>query len=86
MKLKLNQEEIQELHITRNKDGTFNIHCETTPYKKKYNEELTDEIFVDMPVEEIAQVLLNFATVTSIEDISNLFIKNMMIGGMEEDE
>ena len=37
MKLKLIQEEIQELHITRNKDGTFNIHCETTPYKKKYN-------------------------------------------------
>lgn len=37
MKLKLNQEEIQELHIIRNKDGTFNIHCETTPYKKKYN-------------------------------------------------
>ena len=37
-------------------------------------------------VEEIAQTLLNYATVTSIEDISNLFIKNMMMGGMEEDE
>ena len=55
-------------------------------YKKNYNEELTDEIFADMPVEEIAQTLLNYATVTSIEDISNLFIKNMMMGGMEEDE
>lgn len=39
-----------------------------------------------MPVEEIAQTLLNYATVSSIEDISNLFIKNMMMGGMEEDE
>lgn len=55
-------------------------------YKKNYNEELTDEIFSDMPVEEIAQTLLNYATVSSIEDISNLFIKNMMMGGMEEDE
>ena len=55
-------------------------------YKKNYNEELTDEIFADMPVEEIAQTLLNYATVSSIEDISNLFIKNMMMGGMEEDE
>lgn len=55
-------------------------------YKKNYNEELTDEIFADMPVEEISQTLLNYATVSSIEDISNLFIKNMMIGGMEEDE
>ena len=55
-------------------------------YKKNYNEELTDEIFADMPVEEIAQTLLNYATVSSIEDISNLFIKNMMMGGMDEDE
>ena len=55
-------------------------------YKKNYNEELTDEIFADIPVEEIAQTLLNYATVSSIEDISNLFIKNMMMGGMEEDE
>ena len=55
-------------------------------YKKNYNEELTDENFADMAVEEIAQTLLNYATVTSIEDISNLFIKNMMLGGMEEDE
>lgn len=55
-------------------------------YKKRYNEELTDEIFSDMPVEEIAQTLMNYATVTSIEDISNLFIKNMMMGGMEDDE
>ena len=47
---------------------------------------VTDEIFADMPVEEIAQTLLNYATVSSIEDISNLFIKNMMMGGMEEDE
>ena len=59
---------------------------EGSVYKKNYNEELTDEIFADMPVEEIAQTLLNYATVSSIEDISNLFIKNMMMGGMEEDE
>ena len=37
MKLKLIPEEIQELHITRNKDDTFNIHYESIPYKKKYN-------------------------------------------------
>ncbi len=55
-------------------------------YQKNYNEELTDEIFVDLPVEEIAQTLLNYATVSSIEDISNLFIKNTMMGGMDEDE
>lgn len=55
-------------------------------YKKNYNKELTDEIFTDMPVEEMVQTLLNYATVSSIEDISNLFFKNMMMGGMDEDE
>lgn len=55
-------------------------------YKKNYNKELTDEIFNDMPVEEMVQTLLNYATVSSIEDISNLFFKNMMMGGMDEDE
>lgn len=37
MKFKLNQEEIQELHITRNKNDTFSIRCKTMPLKKKYN-------------------------------------------------
>lgn len=57
-----------------------------TAYKKHYGEELTDELFMDIHVEELAQTLMNYATVSSIEDISNLFLKNMMMGGMEEDE
>ena len=52
-----------------------------------YNENKTQiELLEDKSCEEIAQTLLNYATVSSIEDISNLFIKNMMMGGMEEDE
>ena len=55
-------------------------------YKKQYDKELTDETFADIQVEELAQTLMNYATVGSIEDISNLFIKNMMMGGLDEDE
>ena len=55
-------------------------------YQKIYHQELTDEIFADIQVEELAQTLLNYATVGSIEDISNLFFKNLMLGGMDEDE
>ncbi len=55
-------------------------------YKKQYDKELTDEVFVDIQVEELAQTLMNYATVGSIEDISNLFIKNMMMGGLDEYE
>lgn len=57
-----------------------------TAYKKTYNTELNEEIFLDMPIEELAQTLLNYATISSIEDISNIFIKNMHIGDMEDDE
>ena len=54
-------------------------------YEKNYNKELTDEIFADIPVEEMAQTLLNYATVSSIKDISDLFIDNKM-RGLDEDE
>ena len=52
-------------------------------YKKLYNTELTDEIFVNTDVFELAQKLLNNGTIKGIKDLFNIvmFSKHLYDGG-----
>ena len=54
-------------------------------YKRVHNSELTSEIFKELNAFELAQELMNYATVRSIDDIFGIMSRYVLMGG-EYDE